>query len=102
MKAMCEELELPGKERPTCSVVDGLCVAAANFSNSCRPVRIPSCFRCGEDVCRMCSTIRIYRPFGPKRPRSYGRKRLCNNCQVELDGNDAVVMRRMNRIALGA
>lgn len=43
----------------------------------CRP--LPKCYSCGEDVCRQCSSIRKY--------HNYGKVRLCNGCQQQLDGN---------------
>ena len=76
-------------DRPVCCVVDQLCEAAAGFSNEVRPQRICTCFVCGEDVCKQCSTRRKY--------LHYGKVRICNNCQVDRDGNDEVVMRRLRK-----
>lgn len=78
------------KERPVCSVVDAACMAAANYSNECRPRQLPQCFRCGHDVCRNCSTIRQYRKYGPKR--------LCNDCQRDLFQNDEEILKRITRL----
>lgn len=75
------------RERPVCSVVDEACVAAANYSNECRPVSIPECFRCGYDVCRNCSTIRQYRKYGPRRL-----------CQRDLFQNDKEILKRITRL----
>lgn len=69
----------------TCSVVNQFCDSPANL----RPiVRVRAeCFACGRPVCRQCSSLRKY--------LSYGRKRLCDDCQEEIDGNDHAVMRRL-------
>ncbi len=49
------------------------------------------CFSCGEYACSMCSTRRNY--------YSYSTVRLCNNCQIEYDGNDKIVLERTLRLA---
>lgn len=77
-------------KRPSCCMADQFCEAAANYED--RPVRIPTCVACGEDVCRSCSSVRRYR----------GKKsRLCNGCQIEYldDGSDHVVLDRIYRKA---
>jgi hypothetical protein len=73
----------------TCCVVDGLCDSPANLESprACRA----RCFACGEAVCLRCSSRRRY--------HGYGRQRLCNNCQRDLDGNNHVVARRQFRLA---
>lgn len=77
--------------RDICCVVESNeCKSPANIEydeedNS--RIILPECFKCGEKVCTRCSSRRKY--------LSYGRKRLCNNCQVEIDGNDKVVVRRL-------
>ena len=70
-----------------CCVVDQLCLAPANVE----PLLSAKgqCFACGQAVCSECSSIRKY--------YNYGRVRLCNNCQVEYDGNDRRVMARLLR-----
>lgn len=73
----------------TCSVVDQFCDSPENLEP---PVNVRGvCFCCGLPVCSKCSSKRNY--------LSFGKKRLCNNCQIEFDGNDKVVMRRLLRIA---
>lgn len=79
------------KNRESCCVADQFCDAPANVTPMV-PARA-RCFHCGEAVCTKCSSKRL---FG-----KYGRVRLCNNCQVEIDGNDEVVMRRLHRMAGG-
>lgn len=72
----------------TCCVADQDCESPANLE----PV-VPAkhaCFRCGLAVCEKCSTRRKY--------LYYGRQRLCNDCQVEYDGHDKTVMRRLLRL----
>ncbi len=79
------------KEVETCSVVNQFCRAPANLVPPTRARGV--CFKCGGAVCSKCSSIRaIY---------GYNKARLCNDCQVILDGDDRVVMRRMNRLARG-
>ncbi|MHA2279812.1 MAG: hypothetical protein ACXAC5_02890 [Promethearchaeota archaeon] len=72
-----------------CSVADSFCEAAANFAVIPR-LRI-KCFACGSTVCCKCSSIRKY--------LTYGKQRLCNDCQIEMDGDDRVVRRRLHRLA---
>jgi hypothetical protein len=73
----------------TCCVVDQFCESPANLSP---PVYVRGrCFRCDQGVCRKCSTKRNY--------GQYGRVRLCNNCQVDEDGNDKRVMARLYKLA---
>lgn len=72
----------------SCCVADQFCTDAANFEGAnARAV----CFVCGLPVCLMCSTRRQY--------KHYGRVRLCNECQIEYDGNDKRVMARLYRLA---
>lgn len=73
-----------------CCVVDQFCTAPANVNYSVHAKGI--CYSCGENVCVECSSIRTY--------YSYGKVRLCNDCQVQYDGNDKIVMRR-TRIKAG-
>ncbi len=76
-------------ERETCCVADQFCTAAANFAF---PAYVRGrCKRCGLAVCSECSTMRKY--------LQYGFVRLCNDCQVDFDGNDKLVMKRMRRKA---
>lgn len=55
----------------------------------CKP--LPDCFCCGMPVCRNCSSKRNY--------LKYGKQRLCNDCQIEMDGNSRRVMYRTARKA---
>jgi hypothetical protein len=71
-----------------CSVADQACIAAGNFAFAVNAGC--TCFRCGLKVCRNCSSIRQY--------NRHGRVRLCNNCQVEIDGNDKIVMARLHKL----
>ena len=73
----------------TCAVVDQFCTSPANVEPPV-PAR-GVCFACGEAVCAKCSTKRQYLRFGVKR--------ICNTCQIEMDGNEDRVMERMNRLA---
>lgn len=74
--------------REACHVADQFCTAAANFTWAfCRGV----CYRCGLPVCAKCSTRRKY--------LHYGRMRICNDCQTEIDGNDNRVLARIYRMA---
>ena len=73
----------------TCTVVDQHCLSPANLSP--RVAVRASCFKCGQPVCVNCSSRRRY--------MSYGIVRLCNDCQVELDGNDRIVMARIARMS---
>ncbi len=73
----------------TCCVVNQFCNSPANLEQP-----IPArgiCFKCGQHVCSKCSSKRKY--------LHYGIVRLCNDCQIENDGNDKVVMRRLNKMA---
>lgn len=72
----------------SCCIVDQFCTAPANVE---RPNARGVCFACGRPVCSMCSTMRKYHDFG--------RVRLCNECQIDLDGNDGRVMRRLYHLA---
>ena len=73
----------------TCCVADQFCIAPANLE----PEKLARgiCFSCGLNVCSKCSSIRKY--------YDYGKVRLCNNCQVDYDGNDKIVMNRLYRMA---
>ena len=77
------------EEVETCCVADQFCSAAANFTPRHRAGG--RCFHCGLAVCSFCSSKRKY--------EKYGVVRLCNNCQIGLDGRDRVVMRRLYRLA---
>lgn len=76
-------------DKGICCVVDQFCLAAANFEP--RIYVKTKCFACGDFVCRKCSSKRRY--------YEYGLVRLCNNCQVDFDGNRARVMNRLYRLA---
>jgi hypothetical protein len=70
----------------TCHVCDQFC------EGSIKPVR-SKCFACGLAVCVGCSTRR-------KWPR-HGVRRICNHCQIDHDGDDKVVMRRLYKLVAG-
>lgn len=73
----------------TCCVVDQFCTSPANLEP---PVAARAhCYLCDQAVCSKCSSIRLY--------PDWGRVRMCNNCQVEWDGNDKIVMRRLRKMA---
>jgi hypothetical protein len=72
----------------TCCVADQFCTSPANIIPIKRAKAV--CFKCGEAVCSQCSSKRKY--------LNYGNVRLCNNCQVDYDGNDAIVMRRLYKL----
>ena len=75
-----------------CCVVDQLCTRPANlWGVDSMPVLRSTCVRCGQSVCRNCSSLRTY--------NERRRQRLCNDCQVEVDGNDHAVMERLRAIA---
>lgn len=74
--------------RNTCCVADQFCTAPANYENANARAK---CFVCGQPVCAKCSSIRKYLQFG--------RVRMCNDCQVEYDESEVVVMRRMYKLA---
>ena len=73
---------------PICCVVDQFCTRPANlWGVDNMPVLRTVCARCGQSVCRKCSSLRLY--FG------MWRQRLCNDCQTEVDGDDSAVMARL-------
>lgn len=74
----------------TCNVVDQFCEAAANMDPP-EGAKF-ECFSCGQPVCGKCSSYRKYYHYTKK-------KRLCNNCQVDYDGNQKMVMDRLHRLA---
>jgi hypothetical protein len=82
-------------ECDTCRVCDQHCERPANlehcdYREGGRPCRrLPKCFKCGEPVCRACSSVLKY--------WRYGKVRLCNDCQIEEDGNSLLVMYRIAR-----
>jgi hypothetical protein len=73
----------------TCCVVDEFCTSPANLDPP-TPAR-GICFSCGLNVCSKCSSKRKYYDFGVVR--------LCNNCQIDYDGNDRIVYRRIMKMA---
>ncbi len=79
----------------TCCVVDQFCTHPANLQDRDKHPLQSACEHCGEDVCTMCSSIRLYRVLGSENDR----KRLCNNCQIDLDGDDRYVMARLRKMA---
>lgn len=72
-----------------CCVADQFCIAGAELERPHQAKGI--CFACGQRVCSKCSSKRKY--------MDYGIVRLCNDCQVEYDGNDRLVMARLNKMA---
>lgn len=74
------------KERDSCCVADQYCEAPANTLNECLPLRLHTCYHCGESVCSACSSRRKY---------NGGIRRLCNTCQIEIDNGDSIVMKRL-------
>jgi len=72
-----------------CCVVDQFCLAPANVTPPIHAKGI--CFACGQSVCRNCSSLRKYYNFG--------NVRLCNNCQIDYDGNDRIVIKRIYKMA---
>lgn len=77
------------KNKISCCVADQFCLAPANLEPMVNAKAI--CFSCGENVCTKCSSKRKY--------LHYGKVRLCNNCQVQYDGNDIIVMKRFYKLA---
>lgn len=73
----------------TCHVADQGCERPANLDPDPeeRYPRLPECFRCGEPVCKNCSSRRLYKYVAPT-PFKWVTKRvrLCNSCQEEEDG----------------
>lgn len=47
---------------------------------------LPECFSCGQPVCRFCSVVRQY--------RGWGRRRVCDDCEDQLEGNNRKSLRR--------
>jgi len=52
---------------------------------------LPECFSCGQPVCRFCSVVRQYQGFG--------RRRICDTCEDDLEGNDRKSLARRHREA---
>ena len=85
--------EVPGKkprELDNCSVV------TSRFCKDPDPedpeVRaLPECYACGQPACRFCSVVRQYRGFG--------RRRICDTCEDELEGNDKKSLARRHHEA---
>lgn len=73
------------KPRSSCCVADRGCEAPANLEDP--PLIKTECFKCGNAVCKNCSSRRKY--------LNYGIKRLCNDCQVDMDGTEYKVIYRM-------
>lgn len=95
-----------------CCVVDQGCERGAdeecgyNTPERCTPCRpLPECFGCGEPVCRNCSSIRLYGGIvGNEKVKAaarkkYGKQRICNNCQEQMDDSPWRVIYRMARRA---
>tara|TARA_Y100000310_G_scaffold345019_1_gene461215 strand:+ start:4966 stop:5445 length:480 start_codon:yes stop_codon:yes gene_type:complete len=85
----CRSCKKKNTTRGHCHIADQFCLAPANL-NPLITVK-STCFDCGEAVCSKCSSRRKY--------LDYGIVRLCNDCQIEHDGNDKVVMKRMRKLA---
>ena len=73
-----------------CCVVDEFCEYPANLETDGKGAT-HYCFCCGQPVCKNCSSIRKY--------HNYGKVRLCNTCQIDYDGNDFIVLRRLYKLA---
>lgn len=89
----------PKRQEPTeqCHVADQFCTACVS-GEWCRGV----CYVCGLSVCRKCSSKRKYRTFERKAGELVPVTklvRMCNDCQIDLDGDERVVMRRLLRLA---
>jgi hypothetical protein len=76
------------KEIETCCVADQFCEAPANLDPP-KQARC-ECSECGRAVCGKCSSIRT---------TAGERRRLCHDCQVDLDGDDTMVMKRLHKLA---
>ena len=72
----------------TCCMADQYCDAPGNLEP---PVAARcTCFSCGGKVCKKCSMVIAY--------RSYGFRRLCNDCIEEVDGNDDRLIAKLERL----
>ena len=74
----------------SCCVVNEHCDFPANYENN-RKRKLPECFCCGLSVCKKCSSKRKY--------LKYGIKRLCDYCQLEIDGDNYRVMYRIAKLS---
>lgn len=72
----------------TCCMADQYCECPANLEP--QVAARCTCFRCGRKVCTMCSMVISYRRFGFKR--------LCNDCVIEVDGNDERIIAELERL----
>jgi hypothetical protein len=72
-----------------CSVSDQFCTAPADGFRW--QIARGECYACGLKVCGKCSSKRDYYKFG--------KVRLCNNCQIQFDGNDNRVKARHEKLA---
>ena len=81
-----------------CCVADQHCEAPANQDDDGDAVSAKyECYHCGLPVCSKCSSIRTIRMN--RNHNGAFKARLCNNCQVEHDGHNRIVMRRIRRLA---
>jgi hypothetical protein len=82
--------------REFCSVVDQFCECPPMEERDCidDPKLRTECYVCGLPVCKMCSEIRIYKTF-----RGNKRVRMCNSCQLDIDGNSDRVYKRLRVLA---
>ncbi len=64
-----------------------MCCVVEDARCSSSEAPLEECFSCGQMVCVECSSKRKY--------YKYGSVRLCNDCQVEYDGSDKRVIRRI-------
>jgi hypothetical protein len=64
-------------EKPDCHVADDGCESPPNLMDEYKPSRLPTCYRCGNSVCKKCSRIVKY--------LNLGRKRICAYCEMEME-----------------
>ena len=88
----------------TCHVADHGCERPANLDPDPeeRYPRLPECFRCGESVCKNCSSRRLYKHIikaGAGYKWVTQRVRLCDRCQEEEDGTPWHIVYRSARRA---
>lgn len=81
------------RERGYCHVANQFCLCPPQNHEPSREDRSTSCecFACGQYVCISCSNVRNY--------LEYGRKRLCDDCQIEHDGHERNVAAKQYRKA---
>lgn len=69
-----------------CHVVGPDCTAPAGFRGGhsglveCPAQPVVKCYKCGQDVCKGCSTLREYQTLG-----AYRKVRICDDCSEEMN-----------------